>query len=88
MSPSSHGASARTGRDCSMILDSLRARPSVASTYDWRTRAEPLLWYADTLAGLAREHLTQGQSAGFIRLHRALIVTDIRYVTQGPTGNA
>ena len=64
-----------------MILDNFRERATGALTYDWRTKAEPLLWYADALAGLAREHLTQGQSEGLSRLQRALIVTDIRYVT-------
>ena len=69
------------GRDRSVILDNFRERATGAFTYDWRTKAEPLLWYADALAGLAREHLTQGQSEGLSRLQRALIVTDIRYVT-------
>ena len=76
------------GRDRSVILDCLRNQAAPAFTYDWRTKAEPLLWYPDALAGVAREHLTEGLSADFNRLHSALVVTDIRYVDQRAPTNA
>ena len=71
-----------------MILDCFRNQTAPAFTYDWRTKAEPLLWYPDALAGVAREHPTEGLSADFNRLHSALVVTDIRYVHQRAPMNA
>ena len=68
------------GRDRSVILDSFRDRAATSFTYDWRTKSEPLLWYADALAGVAREHLIVGVSIDFSRLQKALIVDDIGYV--------
>jgi len=69
------------GRDRSVILDCFRGSTARTFNYDWRTKAEPLLWYADALAGIAREHLTDGQSAGFSFLQSTLTVTNVCYVT-------
>lgn len=68
------------GRDRAVILNSFHERTTRPFSYDWRTKAEPLLWYPDALAGLAREHLTDGQSSGFSHLQSTLTVTDVRYV--------
>ena len=68
------------GRDRSVILNCFRERTAATFSYDWRTKAEPLLWYPDALAGVVREHLTDGQSAGFSFLQRNLTVTEVRYM--------
>lgn len=67
------------GRDRSVLLDTRRTS-AATFTYDWRTKAEPLLWYADALAGVAREQLTFGVSEDFRFLQDARILNDIRYV--------
>ena len=69
------------GRDRSTILNCLREMTAPAFSYDWRTKAEPLLWYPDAMAGVVREHLTDGQSAGFSLLQNTLTVTDVCYVS-------
>ena len=68
------------GRDRSVILNCFRERTAPVFSYDWRTKAEPLLWYPDAIAGVAREHLTYGQSAGFSFLQSTLTVTEVCYV--------
>lgn len=68
------------GRDRSTILDCFRDRTAPAFDYDWRTKAEPLLWYPDALAGIVREQITQGRSTGFSFLQGTRTVTDVRYV--------
>lgn len=67
------------GRDRSVLLDTRRTS-AAAFSYDWRTKAEPLLWYADALDGVAREQLTLGVSEDFRSLQNAHILNDIRYV--------
>ena len=68
------------GRDRSVILDCLHELAISSPTYDWRTKAEPLLSYPDALAGITREQLTLGHSPGFSRLQKAGIVSEVRYV--------
>ncbi len=69
------------GRDRSVILNCFRQQTAATNfSYDWRTKAEPLLWYPDAMAGVAREHLTYGQSAGFSFLQSTLTVTEVRYL--------
>ena len=69
------------GRDRSTILDfAQRSRPSPALSYEWRTKSEPLLRYADALAGVAREYLTDGQTQHFERLQQSLVVSGVHYV--------
>lgn len=68
------------GRDRSVILDCLHELTISNLTYDWRTKAEPLLSYPDALAGTTREQLTLGHSPGLARLQQASIVTEVRYV--------
>ena len=70
------------GRDRSAILNCFRELKAPAFSYDWRTKAEPLLWYPDAMAGVVREHLTDGQSAGFSILQSTRTVTEVCYVTQ------
>ena len=68
------------GRDRSVILNCFRERTAPAFSYDRRTKAEPLFWYPYAMAGVAREHLTDGQSARFSFLQSTLTVTEIRYL--------
>ena len=41
--------------------------------------AQVTLRYPDALAGIVREHLAEGQSAGFRLLQSTLTVTDVSY---------
>ncbi len=68
------------GRDRSVILNCFRERTDAIFSYDWRTKAEPLLWYPDAMAGVVREHLINGQSAGFSLLQSTRTVTEVCYV--------
>ena len=68
------------GRDRSVILGCFRELTAPAFSYDWRTKAEPLLWYPDALAGVVREHLTDGHSAGFSFLQSTHTVTEVCYM--------
>lgn len=68
------------GRDRSVMLDCLHELTISSLTYDWRTKAEPLLSYPDALAGITRELLTLGHSPGFYRLQQASIVSEVRYI--------
>lgn len=68
------------GRDRSVILNCFRELTVPAFSYDWRTKAEPLLWYPDAMASVVREHLTDGHSAGFSFLQSTHTVTEVCYM--------
>ena len=68
------------GRDRSVILNCSRWQTTGTLSYDWRTKAEPLLWYPDAMAGIAREHLIEGQSEMFSSLQKTSSLTEIRYI--------
>ncbi len=44
-------------RDRGVILDCVREHDDIELSYVWRDKSEPLLWYADALAGSMREEL-------------------------------
>ena len=48
---------ATIGRDQRVLLDSFRERGGVPFVYDWRSKAEPLLWIADAIAGAVGEYV-------------------------------
>ncbi len=48
---------ATIGRDRRVLLDSFRGAGGVPFTYDWRSKAEPLLWIADAIAGAVGEYV-------------------------------
>lgn len=48
---------ATIGRDQRVLLDSSRERGGVPFAYDWRSKAEPLLWIADAIAGAVGEYV-------------------------------
>ena len=49
-------------------------------TYEWRTKAEPLLWYPDALTGVVQEYLTNERTQHFRQLRKARVTTEVRYV--------
>jgi hypothetical protein len=50
------GDAATDGRDKATLLDTHRNDGGVPFTYTWATKAEPLLWLADAIAGAVGEH--------------------------------
>ena len=56
------GGDASNQRDRSVILDAFQADGGVPFRYDWRSKADPLLWIADAVAGFVTAHL-RGESA-------------------------
>ncbi|WP_420622413.1 hypothetical protein [Candidatus Poriferisodalis sp.] len=50
-------------RDRAVILDRLRGLPSCEFSYRWSSKREPLLWYADALAGASRDAVGDGTCA-------------------------
>ncbi|MDE0376542.1 MAG: hypothetical protein OXK16_11340 [bacterium] len=69
------------GRDRHTILDSFQADSTGPPfTYRWGTKTEPLLWYADALAGVAHAYLAGGRTHHFRHLQKAGIITGVRYM--------
>ncbi|CAN5797005.1 hypothetical protein BH23ACT2_BH23ACT2_07260 [soil metagenome] len=67
------------GRDRASLLDTFNRSGGVPFTYDWRTKAEPLLWIADAVGGACREHLIGQNSEPFERLHAIGAIGTITY---------
>lgn len=67
------------GRDRAVLLDTFRATGGVPFTYDWRTKAEPVLWLADAIGGACREHLIGHDSAYFDRLRQVGALPELIY---------
>lgn len=55
-------------RDRSVILDAFRDEGGVPFRYDWRSKAEPLLWIADAVSGIVAAHLLGGRAEHYERL--------------------
>lgn len=55
-------------RDRSAILDAFRDEGGVPFRYDWRSKAEPLLWVADAVSGIVAAHLLGRSAEHFDRL--------------------
>lgn len=68
------------GRDRASLLDTFNRSGGVPFTYDWRTKAEPLLWIADAVGGACREHLIGRNSEPFERLQAMGAIGAITYV--------
>ena len=68
------GDAASDQRDRQTLLDAFAADGGVPFRYDWRSKAEPLLWIADAICGVTAEHLLEGSNAIFDRLANAGIV--------------
>ena len=67
------------GRDRASLLDAFNQSGGVPFTYDWRTKAEPLLWIADAVGGACREHLIGQNSEPFQRLQSMGALEAITY---------
>ena len=61
-------------RDQETLLQAFAADSGVPFSYDWRSKAEPLLWIADAICGVTAEHLLGRRNAIFERLSDAGIV--------------
>ena len=61
-------------RDRQTLLDTFAADGGVPFRYDWRSKAEPLLWIADAICGITAEHLLGNCNAIFDRLAHAGII--------------
>jgi hypothetical protein len=67
------------GRDRAVLLDTFRESGGVPFTYDWRTKAEPVLWIADAIGGSCREHLVGQNSARHDRLVANGVIDGLTY---------
>ena len=56
-------------RDQSVILDSFRDEGWAPFRYDWRSKAERLLWTADAVSGIVAAHLLGKGSEHYDRLN-------------------
>lgn len=63
------GDDAGNERDRSVILDAFQADGGVPFRYDWRSKAEPLVWIADAASGIAAAHLLGRRAEYYERLH-------------------
>jgi len=61
-------------RDQETLLDTFATEGGVPFRYDWRSKAEPLLWIADAICGVTAEHLLGRSSAIFDRLAHAGVI--------------
>jgi len=75
-------AMAQDGRDKQAILEILRrAESPSALTYEWRGKAEPLLWIADAIAGSVRDHLLGETDVWLDTLRHSNTLGELRYQT-------
>ena len=66
-------------RDRSVMLDSLRRLGSAGDlSYQWCTKAEPLIWMADAIAGAIREHLV-GREEGWFEQVTSTTKLEVRH---------
>jgi hypothetical protein len=68
------GDAATDGRDKATLLDTHRNDGGVPFTYAWETKAEPLLWLADAIAGAVGEHLVGKDSTWFDQLEAGGVI--------------
>jgi len=67
------------GRDRGVLLDTFRGTGGVPFSYDWRTKAEPVLWIADAIAGACRAHLSGGSPDWHDRLVATGVISGVVY---------
>ncbi len=61
-------------RDQAALLDTFREDGDIPYRYDWRSKAEPLLWIADAASGIAAEHLLGRKADCYQRLETAGLI--------------
>lgn len=78
-------SAAQDGRDRATILDTFAklGRPH-AFTYEWRTKAEPLLWIADAINGAIKEHLLAEDDRWLEHLRRSGVIDELTYHRPSP----
>ncbi|MCP3881294.1 MAG: hypothetical protein GY701_23320 [Sulfitobacter sp.] len=69
-------------RDRDALLDHYRGRGGVPFHYDWRTKAEPLLWLADAISGAVKDHLTEDDPSWLARLIAAGVAQHPAYLAE------
>jgi len=52
-----------------VILNHFQDSGGAPFRYDWRSKAEPLLWIADAACGIAADHLLGRRPENYERLH-------------------
>ena len=73
------GGDASNQRDRSVILDAFQGDGGVPFRYDWRSKADPVLWIADAVAGSVAAHLLGERAEHYDRLSAGgLIVVEYR----------
>lgn len=70
-----HGDRSTNARDHRTLLDHHQPRGGVPFEYDWRSKAQPLMWLGDAVAGAVGEHLTDKTSVWFERLNATGLLT-------------
>ncbi len=68
------GDAASDQRDQETLLDTFAADSGAPFRYDWRSKAEPLLWPADAICGVTAEHLLGRSNEIFNRLSDAGVI--------------
>ncbi len=72
-------------RDRAVVLDRLRGLASCEFSYQWSPKKEPLLWYADALAGASRDAVGNGACAPIAELQSDLITPRVEWIEPAQT---
>lgn len=72
-------------RDRAVVLDRLRGLASCGFSYQWSPKKEPLLWYADALAGASRDAVGNGACAPIAELQSDLITPRVEWIEPAQT---
>jgi hypothetical protein len=69
-------------RDRAVILDTLNELgTSGRLAYEWRSKSEPLLWLADGICGVVRQHLLQSDESAFQELKAGGVIDELIYIS-------
>lgn len=68
------GDEATNQRDQSVLLDTFRGADNAPFQYDWRSKSEPLLWFADAVCAIAAEFLLDHRKEFHERLDAAGLI--------------
>jgi len=70
-----HGDHSTNQRDHRTLLDRHQLKGGVPFEYDWRSKAQPVMWLGDAVAGAVSEHLTNKASMWYERLNSTGLLT-------------
>jgi len=68
------GDEATNQRDQSVLLDTFRGADNAPFQYDWRSKSEPLLWFADAACAIAAEFFLGNRKESHERLEAAGLI--------------